>query len=79
MTAKYLIFGATGAIGSNLANQLYNADQDIHLVARNEEELKSLSEELKCSYSVADVLENNFIDKVKSEIDSVTGSVKRDL
>tara|TARA_B100000029_G_scaffold191018_1_gene188855 strand:+ start:235 stop:942 length:708 start_codon:yes stop_codon:yes gene_type:complete len=73
MTAKYLIFGATGAIGSNLANQLYNADQDIHLVARNEEELKSLSEELKCSYSVADVLENNFIDKVKSEINEIKG------
>tara|TARA_B100002052_G_scaffold235579_1_gene218941 strand:- start:1341 stop:2048 length:708 start_codon:yes stop_codon:yes gene_type:complete len=73
MTAKYLIFGATGAIGSNLANQLYNADHDIHLVARNEEKLKSLSEELKCSYSVADVLENNFIDKVKSEINEIKG------
>ena len=73
MTAKYLIFGATGAIGSNLSEQLYNANQDIHLVGRNEGELKSLSEKFKCSYSVVDVLENNFIDKIKSEIDEIKG------
>ena len=73
MTAKYLIFGATGAIGSNLANQLYESKQDIHLVARNEEEVKSLSEKLKCTYSVVDVLENNFIDKIKSEITEIKG------
>ena len=73
MTAKYLIFGATGAIGSNLSEQLYNANHDIHLVGRNEEELKSLSGKLKCSYSVVDVLENNFVDKIKSEIDEIKG------
>ena len=73
MTAKYLIFGATGAIGSNLANQLYESKQAIHLVARNEEEGKSLSKKLNCSYSVVDVLENNFIDKIKSEITEIKG------
>ena len=73
MTAKYLIFGATGAIGSNLANQLYESKQAIHLVARNEEEVKSLSKKLNCSYSVVDVLENNFIDKIKSEITEIKG------
>ena len=73
MTAKYLIFGATGAIGSNLANQLYESKQAIHLVARNEEEVKSLSKKLNCSYSVVDVLENNFIDKIRSEITEIKG------
>ena len=73
MSAKYLIFGATGAIGSNLANQLHKSDDDIHLVSRNEEEIKSLSEKLKCTYSVVDVLENNFIDKIKSEITEIKG------
>ena len=73
MNAKYLIFGATGSIGSNLANQLYNSKYDFHLVSRNEEELKSLSERLKCTYTVADVLENNFIEKVKSEIFEIKG------
>ena len=73
MNAKYLIFGATGAIGSNLANQLYKSKQDIHLVGRNEEEVKSLSKKLNCSYSVVDVLENNFVDKIKSEITEIKG------
>ena len=45
--AKYLIFGATGSIGSNLANKLYNSKYEFHLVGRNEKELKSLSEKLK--------------------------------
>ena len=73
MDPKYLIFGATGSIGSNLAKELYSANQNIHLVARNEEEVKSLSEKLKCTYSVADVLEDNFIEKVKSEISEIKG------
>ena len=68
MDPKYLIFGATGSIGSNLATQLFNSNQNIHLVARNEQEVKTLSEKFKCTYSVADVLEDNFIEKVKSQI-----------
>ncbi len=41
--SKYLIFGATGSIGSNLAEKLYNSDKDVHLLGRDEEELKKLS------------------------------------
>ena len=73
MIPKYLIFGATGNIGSNLADQLYKSNQEVHLVGRNKEEIKSLSEKFKCTYSVADVLENNFVDKIKSEIQEVKG------
>jgi NAD(P)-dependent dehydrogenase (short-subunit alcohol dehydrogenase family) len=67
MSNKYLIFGATGSIGSSLAEQLTNSDHEVHLIARNEDELKPLSEKLGCTYSVADVLEENFIDKVKTD------------
>ena len=73
MDPKYLIFGAPGSIGSNLATQLFNSNQNIHLVARNEQEVKTLSEKFKCTYSVADVLEDNFIEKVKSQISEVKG------
>ena len=73
MDPKYLIFGATGSIGSNLATQLFNSNQNIHLVARNEQEVKTLSEKFKCTYSVADVLEDNFIEKIKSQISEVKG------
>ena len=37
--SKYLIFGATGSIGSNLAEKLYSSDKDVHLLGKDEEEL----------------------------------------
>ena len=57
MSEKYVIFGATGSIGSSLAEQLKNSGNDIHLVGRNESELSSVSEKLGCSHTVADVLD----------------------
>ncbi len=67
MSNKYLIFGATGSIGSSLAEQLTDSGHEVHLIARNEDELKLLSEKLGCTYSVADVLEENFIERVKAD------------
>tara|TARA_Y100000741_G_scaffold328805_1_gene282274 strand:+ start:661 stop:801 length:141 start_codon:yes stop_codon:yes gene_type:complete len=43
---KYLIFGATGSVGSNLAKQLSLANKKIHLIGRNDVELDKLSSEL---------------------------------
>ena len=73
MSEKYLIFGATGSVGSSLAEQLKNSGNDVHLVARNESEVKAIAEKLGCSYTVADVLENGFIEKVKSDINEIKG------
>ena len=73
MSEKYLIFGATGSVGSSLAEQLKNSGSDIHLVARNESEVKAIAEKLDCSYTVADVLEDGFIEKVKSDINDIKG------
>ena len=73
MSEKYLIFGATGSVGSSLAEQLKNSGSDIHLVARNESEVKAIAEKLGCSYTVADVLEDGFIEKVKSDISDIKG------
>ena len=73
MSEKYIIFGATGSIGSSLAEQLKNSGNDIHLVARNESELNSISKKLECSHTVADVLEDGFIEKVKSDISEIKG------
>ena len=42
MSDKYLIFGATGSVGSSLAEQLKNSGNDIHLVARMKMKLKQL-------------------------------------
>ena len=73
MSEKYLIVGATGSIGSNLATQLYDSNKEVHLVGRNEDETKSLSEKLGFTYTIADVLEDGFIDKIKSDINDIKG------
>ena len=73
MSEKYLIFGATGSVGSNLAEQLKNSGNDIHLVARNEIEVKAIAEKLGCSHTIADVLEDGFIEKVKSDVNEIKG------
>jgi len=73
MSEKYLIFGATGSVGSSLAEQLKNSGNEIHLVARNESEIKTIAEKLECSCTVADVLEDGFIEKVKSDINEIKG------
>jgi len=68
MSDKYLIFGATGSIGSSLAQQLKDSNQEAHLISRNGDELKALSEKLGFSFTVADVLEDGFIDHIKSDV-----------
>ena len=73
MSEKYLIFCATGSVGSSLAEQLKNSGKDVHLVARNESEVKAIAKKLGCSYTVADVLEDGFIEKVKSDINDIKG------
>jgi NAD(P)-dependent dehydrogenase (short-subunit alcohol dehydrogenase family) len=73
MSEKYLIFGATGSVGSSLAEQLKNSGNDVHLVARNESEIKKIAEKLDCSYTVANVLEDGFIEKIKSDINDIKG------
>ena len=68
MSKKYVIFGATGSIGSALAKQFYEDKIDCHLVARNEIELKKISSELNYSYSVCNVLEVNFVNKLIKDL-----------
>ena len=73
MSEKYLIIGATGSVGSSLAEQLKNSGNDVHLVARNESDVKAIAEKLDCTYTVADVLEDGFIEKVRSDINDIKG------
>ena len=68
MKKKYLIFGATGSVGSALANLLYDDKIDCHLVARNEDEVKKVAEKLSYTYSVCDVLKLDFINDLKKDL-----------
>ena len=73
MSGKYIIFGATGSIGSRLAEKLANDKAEIHLVARNEDEVKPIAEKLGCTFTVADVLQDGFMEKVKSDVPEAKG------
>ena len=73
MSDKYLVVGATGSIGSNLAEQLAASDKEIHLVGRNENQTQSLAEKLNCNYTIANVLEDGFVEKIRSDIQDIKG------
>ena len=73
MSKKYIIFGATGSIGSNLGRQLVNNDQKVHLVSRNTNELQNLANELDSTFTVADVMKDGFVDNIKSDINDAKG------
>ena len=62
---KYLIFGATGSIGSKLSENMYESDKEVHLIGRDEEELKKLASKLNSEYSVIDILSNNLSETIK--------------
>jgi len=69
--SKYLIFGATGSIGSNLAEKLYSSDKDVHLLGKDEEELKKLSSKLNCDHTVIDILNDDITKIVKNNFDDI--------
>ena len=64
---KFLIFGATGSIGSKLSEKLLHSGKEVHLIGRNEEELKSLSSKLNSNYTVFDIFSDNISDFLKDE------------
>ena len=71
MAGKILIFGATGAVGSSLAKLLTSSSQEIHLVGKNETEISKLSEETGGSFSIADVTDPSFIEKIDSDLQNI--------
>ena len=68
MAGKILIFGATGAVGSSLAKLFRDDPIECHLVAKNKEDVSRLSDETGHPFSVADVLEDNFIEKIEKDV-----------
>ena len=68
MSKKILIFGATGAVGSSLAKLMRNGPSGCHIIGKNQEEVSRLADETGHSFSVADVLEEGFLDKIDSDI-----------
>ncbi len=73
ISMKKLIIGATGSIGSALARKLVKSGNQVHLVGRNESEVSSLANELNSSYTVADVLTENYSDQIVNDVGEING------
>ena len=67
---KYLIFGATGSIGSALAKELYDDKKECHLVGRDENSIKTTASKLNYTYSICDVQKLNFANTLSKDLTS---------
>ena len=66
---KKVILGATGSIGSSLAKKLVDSGEQVHLVGRNENSLSELAKNLNSTFTVCDVLEENFSEKILNDLE----------
>ncbi len=67
---KKLIIGATGSIGSAVSRNIQKNGGKTHLVGRNETELSALAKELGSTFTVADVLNENFSDEIINDLEN---------
>ena len=65
---KKVILGATGSIGSALAKKLVDNNEAVHLVGRDETSLSELAKNLNSTFTVCDVLEENFSEKILNDL-----------
>ncbi len=72
---KKVILGATGSIGSSLAKKLVDSGEEVHLVGRDENSLSELAKNLNSTFTVCDVLEENFSEKILNDLkdESING------
>ena len=68
---KKVILGATGAIGSSLSKKLVESGDQVHLVGRDQSSLSELAKNLNSSFTVCDVLEENFSEKIVNDLKDV--------
>ncbi len=64
---KILVFGGSGSIGRALAIKLKEINYSPIILARNEDELKNISEEIKCEFRICDVLNTDRIREISEE------------
>ena len=67
MKQKYIIYGATGGVGSVLAGRLHQAGCSLHLAGRDEERLREVAERYGAGCSVFDALDDTSFDRVTKE------------
>lgn len=70
-----LIYGGTGGIGAATARSLKLRGISSHLVARSQETLQNLSNELGCSYTLGDILDPTLFQKAAQDASQSTGDI----
>ena len=71
MSKKFLIIGATGAVGSSLVKLIKDDDRlanEAHLVGKNQDEVSKLSDETGFNYTIADILQPDFLEKIEQDL-----------
>lgn len=67
MSGKVLIYGGSGAVGSELARILKAKGYDLHLVGSDKEKLEKIADELAADMTLADVNDPSSFNKVSKE------------
>jgi len=62
--APFLIFGATGGVGSALSHRLARSGVPVFLTSRSEDRLARLAQDINANYAVCDVNDASSIDQV---------------
>ncbi len=71
---KIFVFGGTGSIGKALSIKLKEGGYDPIIIARNEEDLKDISEKINCEYKVCDILDFQRVKQISDEYkDQISG------
>ena len=65
---KLLIFGATGAVGSSLAKLMRDGASKCHLIEKTKKKFPDYQKKLAADFSITDVLEDGFLDKIESDL-----------
>ncbi len=67
MGGKVLIYGGSGAVGSESAKLLKDKGYDLHLVGSNKEKLEEIANSLNASFSVADLRDSSSFERISEE------------
>ena len=73
MKERIIIYGGSGGVGASTAKLLSRQGYSLHLVARSEERLAAISNDLGASYTVGDVTDPTLFDRVATQVE---GAVK---